>query len=131
MVASVVVFVVDALDVAAFEREGNPPIAADGDGSRALPLAGQFVQVQAWQTHVAGRGGNIQAARNQAQPGSVLGLDPGRASFREESFETFVPKGPDRHRVIVTRNRSRYNPHNNTLHPARVYHEHRRVNRRR
>jgi hypothetical protein len=117
MVASVVVFVVDAFDVTAFEREGNSPVAADGDSPRTLPLAVQSMQIQAWQAHVAGRRGDTQAAKNQAQSSSVLGLDPGRASVREEPFETFVPKGLDRHRAIVTRNGSRYNPHNNALEP--------------
>jgi predicted enzyme related to lactoylglutathione lyase len=117
MVALVVILVVHALDIAAIEREGDSPVAADGHGPRALPLALQLVQVQAGQAHVAGYRGHAQATQNQSQPIGVLGLDSGLAPGGEESLHAFMPTGLDRHKTIVTRNGSRYNPHN-ALHPT-------------
>jgi len=118
MLASVVVLVVHPVGIATVEREGDPPIAAHGDGPRALPRALQFMQIQAGEAHVARPGGYTQATQDQPQSVGVPGLDTGLASGGEEPLQTFVPKGLDRHRISVTRNASRYNPHNTALHPT-------------
>jgi hypothetical protein len=45
-------------------------------------------------------------------------LDSGLAPGAEEPLQAFVPEVLDRHGAIVTRNWSRYNPHNQRLQPT-------------
>jgi hypothetical protein len=118
MATSVVVLVVDAHNIAVVKGERESPIAADGNGPSALSRSVKLVQVQPREAHVAGRRGCAQATENQPKAVGMFRLNAGLVSCSEEPFQAFMPEGLDRHETIVTRNWSRYNPHDIALHPT-------------
>jgi len=94
---SVVVLVVDPIDVLADKHECDAPISTHANGPGASSVASKFVQVQALEIHVARAGRDVEAAENQSKPFRVFRLDSGLGARAEEPLEAFVPKSLDRH----------------------------------
>jgi hypothetical protein len=109
MVDSVVVFIVNILNVGARKVECHTPVAAHPHSPAALPVTFQGVEVQAWQRHVSRFDRNIEATQDESQSTGVLGLNSGRRSAQEKPFQTLMSEFEYRHVEIVTRNVPGYN----------------------
>ena len=96
-----VIFVIDLRDIFAFESKRDSPIAADFHGPSPFAHARQFMQIQTRQSHVSRVHGDIQAAQNQPQAFSMLGLDSRFDSFVKELFQAFVLEA-ENHSLSIT-----------------------------
>jgi len=110
MVESVVVFIINILNVEARKLECHTPAPAYPDSPNALPVTFQGMQVQSWQRHVSCFDRHMKPAQNEPQPAGVLGLDTGRRSAQEKAFQTLMSEFEYGHMEIVTRNVPGYNP---------------------
>jgi hypothetical protein len=97
MVDSVVVFIVNILNVGARHRECHAPVAAYPHGPAPLSVTFQGVKIEAWQSHVSRFDRHVETPQDEPQPTGVLGLDSGRRATQEEPFETFVTEAQYRH----------------------------------
>ncbi len=102
IVASVVVLIVDTLNIFPSANERDSPVAAHFHRPRAFSLAAQLVKVQAGQVHVACGCRYIQPAEDQSKPVSVLRLNARPGSGGKEPFESFMSKSFDGHALSVT-----------------------------
>jgi hypothetical protein len=112
MVDSVVVFIVNILNVGASKFESHTPVAAHPHSPNTLPVTFQGVQAQPWQGHVSRFDRHIESAQDESQPPGVLGLDSGRSSTQKKALQTLMSELDYRHVQIVTRNVPGYNPAN-------------------
>jgi hypothetical protein len=110
MADSVVVFIVNILNVGAKHRECHAPVAAYSHRPTPLPVTFQGVKIQARQRHVSRFDHHVETTQDEPQPIGMLGLDSGRRATQEEPFQTFVSEGEYRHAGSVTRNVPGYNP---------------------
>ena len=91
-----VILVVYAIYVLPGTSERYAPVAAHLHGPRAFSGATEFMEIQAWQVHIARAGSGVQTAEDEAEPVSVLRLNSRLGPGGEEPFDSFVSKPFDR-----------------------------------
>jgi len=83
---SVVVFIVNILNVRSRKFEGHAPVAAYTDSPTALPVTFQGVQFQSWQCHISRLNRNIEPAQDKTKPLGMFRLDSGGRAMYEKSL---------------------------------------------
>jgi hypothetical protein len=109
MVGSVVILIVNILNVGARKSETNAPVATHAHGPSTLPATFQRVQAETRQGHVAWFDCHIESAQDQSQLTGVLRLDPDRDSTQEEALQPLMSEAEYGHACIVACNVSGYN----------------------
>src|SRR5262249_13166071 len=82
--SSVIVLVINGVNILTLELKGDPPVAAHRYGPGAFAVAAELMKLQPRKRHVSRRSRGSQPAKNQMQPFSVLRLDAGLGASREE-----------------------------------------------
>jgi hypothetical protein len=92
---SVIVLVVNIINVFSGEREGNSPVAADRDGPTAFPGALQLMQSQSRKRHVFRSDCRLQLRQDEAKPFGLFWSDAGFRTRQEESLQPLMLEAPD------------------------------------
>jgi hypothetical protein len=97
MVGSVVVFIVNILNLRSGKLEGYAPVAAHADSPTALPIAFQGVKLQSWQCHISRLDCNMEPAQDKTKPLGVFGVDSGSRTIYEKAFQSLMSEFKNRH----------------------------------
>ena len=90
-----IVFIVHALGVLAFESKGDAPVPTDIHGPRGGSSSFQFVKPEAGQPHVLRPPRSLEPAEYQTQSLSMGLLDSGNASGLKEEPEALMLETPN------------------------------------
>jgi hypothetical protein len=97
MVDSVVVFIVNILNVRSGKLESYAPVPAYADSPTALPVALQRVKLQSWQCHISWLDCNVEPAQDKTKPLGVFGFDSGSRTMHEKAFQSLMSEFENRH----------------------------------
>ncbi len=97
MVDSVVVFIINILNVRSGKLEGHAPVPAHADSPTVLPVAFQGVKLQSWQCRISWLDCNTEPAQDKTKPRNVFGLDSGSRTMYEKAFRSLMSEFEDRH----------------------------------
>jgi hypothetical protein len=98
MVDSVVVFIVNILDIGAGKYKRNAPVPTHPDSPTALPITFQGVQLQSWQRHVSRFDRHVQPTKDEPKPTGVIRIYSGGRAVQEEAFQSLMSEFENRHR---------------------------------
>jgi hypothetical protein len=90
MVDSVVIFIVNILNVRAGKFEGYAPVSAHPDSPTALPVTFQGMKLQSWQRHVSRLDRYVEPAQNKTKPTGMRHFDSGGSTAHEEAFQSLM-----------------------------------------